>query len=317
MRKLFAVSFLCAVAAFVGGCSKSSNTVTGNDPGDMTWTIGAAGVPNNFMNNGAGIVWGNKEFLLVGADTSLTSVDGKSWVAHISNLSARPVAAAWGGATFVVITDSGIFSATDGAAWKEQFSKPSLRLCALTRGGTRFVAVGATRATPDTAYAFVSSDGNTWSSIPIGLGTPAAVAWGNNQFTALGNGVAYTSTDGAQWSQAFTTVYATDSNTAIAYGANLFVAVVGGYSTRAGLYTSPDGVNWTSRLSGTWGYDQYNTVVWNGSNFIVAGSSVLTSADGIGWTIHPDLPSGITITGMAAGNTTVVGLSGYGILTTP
>ena len=325
MRKLLAVSFLCMVAAIIGGCTKTTNNIIGSNgdstSGNVTWTIRTAGVPDSFLLNAStvsyGIVQSDSEFIVFGAGAMLSSPDGKSWVRHASNLSSPPIAVAWDSTTFVGITDSGIFTATDGATWTMRFSNSSLRLCALTGGGNRFVAVGTTRAIPDTAYAFVSPDGITWSAGAIGLGTPAVIAWGDSQFTAVGNGVAYTSTDGARWSQAFTIVHASDSNSSIAYGAKLFATVIGGYSTNTGVYTSPDGINWTSQLSGAWGYNQFNAIAWNGNSFIVAGSSVLTSIDGLSWTIRPDLPSGITIRGMAAGRNTIVALSNIAILTSP
>ncbi len=325
MRKLLAVSFLCTVAAFIGGCTKTTNTIIGSSSdsssGNVTWTIRTAGVPDSFLLNAGTVSYGtvlsDSEFIVFGAGAILSSPDGKSWVRHASNLSSPPIAVAWDSATFVGITDSGIVSTSDGADWTMRFSTPSLRLCAVTWGANLFVAVGTTTATPDTAYAFVSPDGITWSAGAIGLGTPAVIAWGDSQFTAVGNGVAYTSTDGARWSQAFTIVHASDSNTSIAYGAELFAAVIGGYSDNTGLYTSTDGINWISQLSGTWGYNQFNAIAWSGKSFIVAGSSVLTSIDGLSWTIHPDLPSGITIRGMAAGKNTIVALSNMAILTSP
>jgi hypothetical protein len=317
MKQIIAVSLLCTITALVGGCTKTANTIIGNNnnsSGDMTWTLRTAGVPSEFNFNSTDIVWGNNEFLVVGAETTLTSTDGKFWTVHASNLPySGKIAATYGLNTFVAITDTGIFTSPDGAVWTKRYSISSSRLNALTYGGNRFVAVGGHDplgfiSGPDTAYAYVSTDGINWTQKSLGSGTCTVITWGNNRYVAIGRqSLGFISTDGTQWSQDSVNLYASS----IAYGANRFVA-----AENIALSASPDGLSWTGLFSiGTGQAQAFCSILWDGNRFVAAGSSVLTSPDGLNWAVQQ--PSPFVITKMAAGNNIIVGLSYAGILTSP
>lgn len=308
---------LCTITALIGECTKTANTVIGNNnnsSGDMAWTLRTAGVPSGFNFNYTDIVWGNNEFLVVGAETTLTSTDGKFWTVHASNLPySNKIAVTYGLNTFVAITDTCIFTSTDGAVWTKRYLISLSRLYALTYGGNRFVAVGGYDLTGlsgglDTAYAYVSTDGINWTQKSLGPGNCTVIAWGNNRYVAIGRqGLGFISTDGTQWSQDSVNLYGSP----IAYGANQFVA-----AANIALYASPDGLNWTSLFSiGTGQAQAFCSILWDGNRFVAAGSSVLTSPDGLNWAVQQ--PSPFVITKMAAGNNIIVGLSYAGILTSP
>ncbi len=221
------------VAAIIGGYTKTTNNIirsngdstSGNSPDDKTAECRTA----FFLTRVRSVmvlfnpIANSSCSARVRCSARRTENPGS--VTHQSLLSAHR--GSMGLHYFVGITDSGIFTATDGATWTMRFSNSSLRLCALTGGGNRFVAVSTTRAISYTAYAFVSPDGITGSAGAIGLGTPAVIAWGDSQFTAVGNGVAYTSTHGGTTVLGFsiTGLTASDRNSSIAYGANLFTSV--------------------------------------------------------------------------------------------
>src|SRR5947208_10448297 len=59
------------------------------------------------------------------------------------------------------------------------------------------------------------------------------------------------------------------------------------------VITSPDGTTWASRSSGD--SEQLNGVAFGGGLFVAVGNNrtILTSADGVGWTQQTDLPGDI------------------------
>jgi hypothetical protein len=147
-----------------------------------------------------------------------------------------------------------------------------------------------------------------------------AVAWGNNQFVAVGgletgvkdSVVILTSADGTTW-----TPRASGANHVlwgVTRGGSQWVAY-GGVGT---ILTSPDGVSWTARTSGTG--NTITALTWTGTQFVGMGTAqvnaesslVLTSPDGITWTtrsIPSFIPSSMAWTGsslVAAGPTGIM-----------
>ncbi len=318
MKNLTGVLVLFMAAALIGGCTKTTNTVTGSSSVGMTWTIRTAGVPSNFPGDGPSLVWGNNEFLLIGHDTTLTSADGKSWVAHASNFpyyfsQYSQTAVVKGASTFVAIDDSAIFSSADCFTWTKRFSTSQSGLypgvSSITWGNNQFVAVGSNM---DTCYAYISTNGVNWTAETLGIGIPLAVAWGNNRYVVIASGASFTSTDGIHWSQNFNNLFYGSQYSGIVYGANQFVAVIDG-----ALFSSPEGINWTSLFYSNI-INGITSIVWDGTRFVAAGSAVMTSTDGINWIAQPDLPTGVGIYQLAAGNNnTIVGVGFGAILTSP
>lgn len=186
MRKLSFLGLICSICAIMGGCTKDTSTVTGTTSisEDMTWTLRTTGVPDGFIGSGSPlrIVWGNNQFLVVGYDTTLTSIDGKTWVAHTSNLPysyTYTLSVVWGANTLVALEDSSIFTSSDGFTWTKSYSSPSSNLNAVTWGGNKFVAVGTAIDLGNTlGNAIVSSDGINWVNNPMGMGNPVMITWG-------------------------------------------------------------------------------------------------------------------------------------------
>jgi hypothetical protein len=110
------------------------------------------------------------------------------------------------------------------------------------------------------------------------------VAWGGNQFVAVGgdqfgNGTILTSSDGITWACQTGPGYLQS----VTWGNNLFVAV-GGDNT---VLSSTDGMHWTSQISGLWGY--LYSVTWGSNRFVIVGLlfTIGTSSDGVVWTEAP------------------------------
>jgi hypothetical protein len=133
----------------------------------------------------------------------------------------------------------------------------------------------------------------TWRN-PLPQGNSLlGIAYGKNQFVAVGAGTILTSPDGATW----TTRVNPPGNdlTCVAYGNDLFVAVGADFSAGIGpnsisgctILTSPDGITWTSRTSGT--PNGLTGIAYGNHQFVAVGpgepeATILTSPDGINWT---------------------------------
>jgi hypothetical protein len=80
----------------------------------------------------------------------------------------------------------------------------------------------------------------------------------------------------------------------VAYGNGIFVAVNRTINSTNAIMTSPDGLTWTLQTTPTG--KTFNSIVYGGGLFVVAGSAnvastsqIMTSTDGVAWTIqtHP------------------------------
>jgi hypothetical protein len=126
-----------------------------------------------------------------------------------------------------------------------------------------------------------STDGETWrvGTVPFGLGSFAAIAYGAGRFVAVGDsGQAAVSADGITWALATTGV--TNHFTHVSFARGLFVAA--GDAGR--IITSPDGLAWTSRTTGT--NSRAEGLAYYAEKWQVIGSAntLFSSADGVAWT---------------------------------
>ncbi|QYM79662.1 putative Ig domain-containing protein [Horticoccus luteus] len=145
--------------------------------------------------------------------------------------------------TYTVVGDNGtIATSPDAAVWTTQSSNSSQSLHGVAAGNGVRVAVGTG------GTILYSTNGGAWtnaSSPESGL-TYEVVAFGGGRFVAAGRSnhtVIITSTDGANWQEAYTPY--TGSIRGLAYANGNFITV-GGTST---ILTSPDGTTWTAESS--------------------------------------------------------------------
>ncbi len=146
--------------------------------------------------------------------------------------------------------------------------------------GEKFIAIGN-----NNNKIITSTDGVNWSKFEIeDSGFLNAIAYGNDRYIIVDeDGKIFSSVDGKAWS------YREYDNSLydIAFNGEKFVAC--GEDV---LLISEDGENWTEEYIR---YDIYlKNVIWDGNKFIASGSIwrdeggiIVTSTDGVNWTITP------------------------------
>ncbi|TCR15956.1 choice-of-anchor D domain-containing protein [Streptomyces sp. BK205] len=211
--------------------------------------------------------------------TVLTSTDGITWTARVSDAYNTLADVVWTGSQFVAVGLGGaILSSADGIVWTTRKAGPSWEaLQGVAWSGAVLVVTSA-------SYGMVyrSTDGTNWISVndaaPQAL---LAITWGNGQFVAVGySGTVVTSPDGLTWTAHTTPT--TVNLVSVVWSGTQFVAT--GTGT---ILTSPDGSTWTARVSPT--SDQITGVAWSGVRFVgsVNSGEVVTSPDGVTWALQP------------------------------
>ena len=161
-------------------------------------------------------------------------------------------------------------------AWTERLAplgdSSDFEVNAIASDGTAFVAVG------EDGYLYESSNGTTWTSRTSGFGANDidSVAYGNALWVAVGqNGTISTSTDRVTWTTR-TSNMSTNNILYVAYINSSWVAVGAGGGTvnTGGVTYSSDGITWTRVNQSLTVGANYQSVIWNGTNFIVAGNNV-------------------------------------------
>ncbi|MBU6399573.1 MAG: hypothetical protein KGS61_04595 [Verrucomicrobia bacterium] len=268
------------------------------------------------------------------------SSDGATWT---RNPIAVPslVSITWGNGQFCAVGLNGlVLTSADGISWTEHSAGTTNSFYAITYGNREFVAVGS--GPPGSGLgAFVASspDGVTWTpwywAPQLGWDNPGSfgvVAYGNNKFVALGQGLNYisvaTSVDGVNWTQhpaAGPSAYQ-GGTSALTFGSGLFVAV-GGYllnapasQEHATIWTSPDGLNWSLQLDKTnvcaYPGVAFTSVAYGAGQFVVSGPVldptngrpvIWTSSNGTNWVVR-DVPASPSV--LTFRNGRFLGLSG-------
>lgn len=210
----------------------------------------------------------------VGSAAVLTSTNGYTWQASLTDLENQLSAVAYGNGLWVVCgDDGGIFTSTDGVNWTNHSLPPTSHdLHELVYGNGRFVAFGFS----DLMYH--STNGVDWVSADTPLVSQVASArFINGRFIGVGgndDGFIFSSADGVTWEQ--TTLAGTGWLEGVAYGKGRYVAI--GRDVSA---VSFDGTNWTVQPVPIPGYDIQFADGW----FIAVGPAygMLVSRDGIQW----------------------------------
>lgn len=148
------------------------------------------------------------------------------------------------------------------------------------------------------------------SGTPLALGplpqgnTLHAVAYGNGEFVAVGDGGAIlTSPDGTVWTEQGTSGTSCLAGTCatfygVTYGGGEFVAV-GALGNAGVILTSPDGVTWTRQSYST---GILSAVTFGNGEFVaVKQNGIITSPDGVTWTSRNSGGAG-SLDGVTYGN---------------
>ncbi len=263
----------------------------------------------------------------------LTSADGFHWVERHRIDHSGVGGVAWDGERFVAAADTIMLLSSDGDAWVEQALPEEISsLWDLVWDGTRFVAVG--ESSEETLSAFISEDALSWQSQPFdcecyqwgipdiwaGLYCeyyPAAIAWGNGRYVAVGGGweghaTALVSVDGLSWEEQ--TWEGIGRLSDVVFNRDGFLAV-----GEDGLVASSvDGHVWSFQDPPT-DFDVWGVTEMDGGYLAVGEDGfMMSSPDGSEWTQLSqkffDLRGSREINELAMGGSTIVGV-GAGIIT--
>ena len=261
------------------------------------------------------IVWDGNRFIASSPDLAVSSTDGVTWSA-IGPGALNDVAS--NGSEFVAVgADGRVRHSSDGILWQSHNLNTFADLKAVSFVNGSWFAAGTQGAL------FRSQDGRSWASANSGIGATSLsrVSW-NGAIYLTGPG-RYSSVDGWTWTprntpddMAWTHTegnvfrgefsgpwagYSLESPDGIAWTrvnshSELTCATYGGglmVATSAGgeLITSTDGVTWT--VIDTPARSFLQSVAWTGSMFVAVGFSgtIITSSDGFTW--QKVSPSGI------------------------
>lgn len=228
----------------------------------LTWALQTSNLPGT----GAGVVYGNSLYVVVGTLGGIsTSTDATTWTARTSGVTTTLNWVAYGAGTYVAVGNSGVvLTSPDGVTWTPQTSGVATTLSYITYAAGLFVVVGAS------GVILTSPDGVTWTPQTSGVATSlTTVIYANSLFVTVGlSGVILTSPDGVSWTpQTSGTV---SSLQGVAWSGTEY-AVSGGAST---ILTSPDAITWTPALFGANAFDAFSltgTSTWQ--NEIVSTTS--------------------------------------------
>jgi hypothetical protein len=228
-----------------------------------------------------GIAYGNGTYIAVGwGSLKLFSSNGIDWTMN-SNSAGGYASICFGNGLFVSpgSAQGEIFTSTTGATWTKQNSSINQSLWGVAYGNRIYVAVGSAGAVVSSPNSMTWTTRNSGNSSQ-NTGRIYAVTYGNGKFVVSDEfGRVRTSLDGITWTlpqEAISTSY-TFYIKGLTYGKGIFVAV--DYFGRIG--TSPDGMQWTERTSGT--SKRLYKVTYENGIFVAVGGTILTSIDGITW----------------------------------
>lgn len=201
-------------------------------------------------------------------------------------------------ATVITVTPSHITATTPAHASGSvnvTVTNPDLQSSTLVNGFTYldpvFVAVGGAGT-----ISARSTDGLIWTQELIPSGTYTACAWNGLLFCAVGSaGIGATSPDGITWTPVAIGA-ATENYSGIAWNGSIFCVVGTDSGLARGISrTSSDGTTWTARVTINGSFADAKAIVWNGTIFCAVGAGgsnrVVTSSNGIGWTLGPPFTS--------------------------
>jgi alpha-tubulin suppressor-like RCC1 family protein len=256
-----------------------------------------------FTDDNHSVAYGAGRFVsLAGHGLGHTSLDGRIWTRLPQRVAGQSSGITYGLNRFFATeanVNGRLWTSSDGLAWSaiqvagvnDTFSR------ILTAGDRIFARAGGQDVR-------VTSDGLSWAQTDPGVTSLDGVAFGNDIYVGVGNGIA-TSPDGLTWTP---TAQAVPGHLyGVAYGNNRFVAVGGGM---AGLvYTSGDGVSWTQQNPPGAGSGLSGILFADGRFVLRTGDGLYFSAEGESWTAL-DATSG-NLRDVTAGNGTLVAV-GWG-----
>lgn len=179
----------------------------------------------------------------------------------------------WSGSKFVAVGHAGTIStSSDGVSWSTQSLANVNNLYGVTWGGGQFIAVGVQ------GTILRSFDGQSWTEPSSGTTEDLVnVIWNGSKYVAVGSTV-LTSTNGIFWKEQ--SGIGVNKFRGINWNGTQFIGVSG-----TSIFSSTNAITWkTINISDA--NISLQEVEWNGSLYVAAGGSFLTSSDGFTWTIQ-------------------------------
>ena len=263
------------------------------------------------------VTYGQGKFIAVGNNCRMTSTDATDWTStSFDNSNWRSIT--YTGNAFIAIGINCAKYSTNGTTWSLVSYKSNYNTyynvnwsCvaygAPRVGFARFIAVSSSGTVGGNIMSKSNSNSSSYSMRPSALFYWGSVTYGKDMFVATSfsssiSQTIMTSPNGTDWTFRTTPEINCIS---VCYGNNLFVAVSQGVSTvyQNGEYintqvmTSSNGIDWTCQPlpDGDEGYYSWYSVCYGNSLFVavasgvnnaVDGQRIMTSPDGIHWTLR-------------------------------
>jgi predicted RecA/RadA family phage recombinase len=264
------------------------SAIGGGGGEDFSWTIRSSAADNNWLS----VCYGNGIFVAVSqtgtGNRVMTSPDGVNWTIRTSAANNSWNSVCYGNGIFVAVAQSGtgnrVMTSPDGINWTIRTSAANTSWRSVCYGNGIFVAVSQSgtgnrvMTSPDGINWTIrtSAADNTWNSVCYGNGLYVAVSSGGSTDRVM------TSPDGVNWTSR-------DSPTmsqwnSVCYGNGLYVAVSSGGNN---MYSS-DGISWVAAptVGTSWLSVCYGEGIFVATSVFGTGNRVMTSPDGINWTIR-------------------------------
>jgi hypothetical protein len=292
------------ILAFAVALTLATNLICRADPLD-TWTWrNPLPLEESFVSmtygNGlyAGIVINGSDF----EAGVYTSLDGTNWNLSLWGMNTSLSSIAYGNGLFMVMGCTNglwnglIWTSSDGINWTNH-AIPMLGgvyvyydSSFVAYGNGKYVVVGYALDKYDNPYPVILSSQNliTWIQTVPALPGASSISYGNGRFVIGSNGGTWTSTDGINWMQGD---LGTNNFGPITFGNDMFVGV-GNYWISYGegvetIFVSQDGANWfQASMPVTITNVSIQSVTYANNIFVAVGSHILTSPDGINWTVR-------------------------------
>jgi len=272
--RYIAIGFVC-IPDFWFGCLYGGEIWVSNDAVEWTRTFEGAWL--------SPVAWTGERALVCSDDGVLSSNDGSSWEWVRQGYVDVPVDLIWSGSEFIgTLHWSGLVSlGADGSEWRPLCEGPQCRgLDGLHASREVTVAVGPTGSI------LTSRDGLEWVERAPGFRASLdAVTWTGRQAVAVGTsysgpnpaGAVATSADGLSWTG--NVVEGIPELQPLVWTGERLVAV------GDQVCTSSDAASWECQPVPVW---PLNGLMWTGELLVVGGggSRVLTSRDGLSWSVH-------------------------------
>ncbi len=237
----------------------------------LTWRRSAAPTARDLN----AVAFGNGTYL-VGGDhgTLFTSTDGVNWIPRNTpfQFNHAITGVAFGDGKFVISSQfSNIATSEDGVVWDVQ----PTALATLLPGKLRHLdGQFVFWAGPNVRF---SADGETWSApVDAGVQTVNEIARGDDRWIAGGSWGLSASPDGNSW----TLVFPSQIVRTVGFGNGRYVACLTGSNGAIHYASGPGATNWRQANAAANGGQ---SIVFDGTRFVIAGAALGTSTDGISW----------------------------------